>query len=475
MSRALDDVIGRRELLRAFGASAAVAALAPLACGGRGRVGAVEPGAASASELRAALRDAVTVLGDRLDRPRAWVLVRRRVRALADVSRTEVVDEERTIAVLSGHGRDGERLERCFDDVTPARVRAIAAELASAAAGPRREVAAAIPAPVDHGAPVEADPARLAPAEWLTRVRALARRGEAAASSRIVYRAAWLVTDDDRVWVVGEDGDRHQRLVRSRVGTTFVAWHGSRPQHGEAEVAGGFGPAVERLDDEAIARAAALALALFTPAPPAAGAHVVLLDPAVVAALVDAHARGPTRAAPVAPAVAVVDDPTVAGYARLWFDDDGAPATVVPVVGGAAGAAGAAVAAGPRRRGGPAWRLAAAPAHLVVAPGTATAVELEAGIHDGLVLEGVRDLAVDDAGVALVRVGRGRQLQSGVRTGRQWGELEVRGAIATILADATAASREQVELAVGGDGPPRAVTAPWLLTRAHVSPGGGWT
>lgn len=441
-------MIDRRELLRALGASAAVAALAPLGCR-RGGVRTPDNIAAEGDQLRQALREAVTVIGATMDRPRAWVLSRRRVRVLVDVAVAEVVEERMTVGVLSGRAADGRRIERCFDDVTPPQVALVAAALArEVGAGKRRTPASAIPPPKDFGAPVEVDPAKLAHGDWLARARELARRSESAASSRIVYRAAWLATDDDRVWAVGEDGDRLQRLVRSRLGATFVAWQGSMPQFGEVVIAGGFGPAVTRIGDDAIARAAGDALALFTPTPPPVGRQVVLLDPGVVAALVDAHVRATRVELPDRPAVKIVDESVSAGFAHTWFDDDGA-------LGGHA------------RRFAPDWRLKPAPAQLAIAEGLVGAVELEGGINDGLVIEGLHDAHVDEGGTVVMRVARGRQLTNGSRTGRQWGDLEVRGKTSELLSDAIGASKERREVVVS-DAPARAVIAPWLLTRAHV-------
>ncbi|HUQ04096.1 MAG TPA: hypothetical protein VM261_16470 [Kofleriaceae bacterium] len=460
-------MIQRRDLLRGFGASAAVAALAPLvpfgaaACG-RGRVKAPANVEVEGDVLRAALRDAVGVIGAAMTRPRAWVLSRRRVRVLVDVAVAEVVEERMTVAVLSGVGADGRRVERCFDEVTPLQVAAVAAGLARDAGGGggggRAGKAVAIPAPENRSEPVEVDPTKLAHSDWLSRARDIARRTEAAASSRIVYRAAWLATDDDRVWVVAEDGDRHQRLVRSRLGATLVAWQGSMPQFGEVEVAGGFGPAVTRVTDDAIARAAGDALALFTPTPAPVGRHVVLMDPGVVAALVDAHVRA-GRGGGVGGAggdgvsdrqiVKIVDEPATAGYARYWFDDDG-------------------VAGGHARRAAPSWRLREEPAQLAIVEGSSGVAELELGINNGLVIEGLRNAYVDAAGVAVMRVARARQLTGGSRTGRQWGDLEVRGSTVELLSDGIQTSRERSEIVVG-DAPARAVIAPWLLTRAEVA------
>lgn len=456
-------MVGRREFLRAIGAGAAASALAPLGCGHGGAKGPVRV-EQDRGQIRQALRAAVTLLGERMDAPRAWVLQRRRVRVLVDVGTADVVEERATVAVLSARDESGRRIERCFDDVTAATI-AQTAEAIGAARGRRKGDGRAIPPPVDHGAVVEVDPTRLGHADWLERARVIAGRGERAASSRIIYRAAWLTTDDDRVWSVSEDGDRHQRLVRSRLGASFVAWHGATPQLGETELAGGTGPVVARLDDAAIGRATADALALFTPGVPPAGRQVVLLDPGVVAAIVEAYARVGRDAPAAPPFVVITDDPTQAGFARYWFDDDGRPAQVTPLLGGAAGGAAGSLGA---RRSAPSWRIGPAPAQLMVAPGDRTADALERGIDDGLVIEGVRDVRVDDRGHIRVRVARGRQLLAGIRTGRQWGDLEVRGTASELLADAIGVSRERREVAFDGDGAPRSVTAPWMLTRARV-------
>jgi predicted Zn-dependent protease len=443
-------VIDRRELLRSLGATAAVAALAPLGCG-RGKVKAPTNVEVGGDALRQALRDAVTTIGASLDRPRAWVLQRRRMRVLVDVALAQVVEERQIVCVLSARTADGRRVEQCFDDVQPLNIAAAAMALvanAGGGGGRRREPAKTIPTGRDHAEAVEVDPAKLTHEQWLERAREIARRGEEKSTSRIVYRAAWIRTDDDMVWTVGEDGDHRQRLVRSRLGATFVAWQGSTPQFGEAEIAGGFGPAVTHLSDDSIEEAAADALALFTPTTPPSGRQIVLLDPGVVAALVDSHVSAHLEAWPDRPGVKITDDPAVGRFASYWLDDDGVPN-------------------GRARRAAPDWRIVDAPAQLALPEGATTAQQLESGINDGLVIEGLRDAHVDDAGMVVMRVSRGRQLTSGGRTGRQWGDLEVRGKTSELLSDALDTSRERREIAVS-DTPARAVLAPWLLTRAHV-------
>jgi len=462
----LDGVIGRRDLLRSLGAGAALAALAPLTgCGGRAaRTGSTAAG--GRDPLRAALRAAVLQLGTRLDQPTAYLLERRRVRALVDVAQADVADEQVTVVVLAGTD-GGRRVERCFDDVTPARIAAVAAELVTAARGPAR-ASIEVPAATDRRPRLDLDPAELTPRGWLDRVRSIAARGARHATSRIVYRASYLTCEDDRVWVIGAGGDRAQRLVRTRMGTTFVAWHGSEPMAGEAEVAGAHGPTPDLLEDGAIAEAAAAALALFTPTAPPTGERPVLLDPRVVAAVLDRGLATLLAGGGPAPAAAltVIDDPTRPGYGTYAYDDDGAPAAATRLIEG--GAVVGRLGTGNARRSGRLWRLTRAPSNLVVTPGETAAAALEAGVDDGVVIAGVRGVDLDDTGAIVVRAARARELIDGRRTGRAWDDVELRADVRALCAAITGVSAEHAAVAITGDGPPRSVVAPWLLTRATV-------
>ncbi len=459
-------MIDRRELLRSLGAGAALAALAPLTalsgCGPSGsRAGPVT--ATPRAPVRMALREAVERMSERLERPTAYLLVRRRVRALVAAGQAEVADEQMTVVVLAGT-TGGRRVERAFDEIDLARIASVSAELAAGARGPRRP-RVALAAPLDRKAALALDPATLTARDWLDRARSIAARGEQMSSSRLIYRASYLACDDDRVWVVSEAGDRGQRLVRTRLGTSFIAWHGSEPMAGEAQFAGSVGPAPELLADAAIAVAAAEALALFTPTAPPTGPRTVLLAPTVVALVLE-RAIGIVLAGggrPPAAALTIGDDPTARGYGSYGHDDDGAPAAATRLVEG--GAVVGRLGAGNARRCGPTWRLVTAPSNLIVAPGPRPVAELEAGIEDGVIVTAPRGVDVDHAGVLVVRA-RASEVSKGRRTGRAWEDVELRASVHDLLAGVTGVAAERAALAIADDGPPRSVVAPWLVTQA---------
>ncbi|MBK9035790.1 MAG: hypothetical protein IPL61_31825 [Myxococcales bacterium] len=448
----------RRELLRAAGVGAAASVVASLACGRSATRGAAPPRALDLG-LRPALHAAVAILATRLREPVAFAQVRRRVRAVVDLLEREVWDETATLVVLAGRAADGTWRERTLDRTDPQLiVTAARALIATAPAGASAPVATS--AATDHVAAVATDPAALAVSDWRTRIDDLAARADVGSNSRVVYRATYAITDDEHAWVVSAEVDRHQRLVRSRVGALAVAWHGSAPIAGHVEVAGGFGPETERLTNDELARANRDALALTTPGAFAAQAGAaVILAPDVVAALVE---RAWPRTATAG--VTVVDDPAFAtagtpGYASYVFDGLGrlvAPGEV----------------AERRRRGGPHGRLQATPSNLVVAPGTAT--DLIASVDDGFVIDGLAEGGgVGDA--VAVRATRVRRVARGRLTGHAWRDVELRGSAAAILAATTSVGDRAVTVVSADDDPPRAVVTPPLLTRADLVPARGPT
>jgi hypothetical protein len=91
----------RRELLRAVGAGATLAALTPLGCAATARP-VTDAAALDRDRLREALRAAVDALGERLGAPFAFAGIRRRVRALVDLDQRGLFVEERMIAIVGG-------------------------------------------------------------------------------------------------------------------------------------------------------------------------------------------------------------------------------------------------------------------------------------------------------------------------------------------------------------------------------------
>jgi hypothetical protein len=438
-------VWNRRDLLRAAGVSAAAAWLG---CGRGDRLGPASP-AVDPDLLRAALRDAVAIAATRLREPVAYAQLRRRVRAVVDLVERDVGDELTTAIVIAGRDAAGRWRERAVDRGEPALIREAATRLiADAPAGV--SAAVALGAPEDRLATPATDPAALELEAWRDRVESLVRRADAGATSRIIYRAVHVVTDDERTWVVTATRDRSERLVRTRLGATAIAWHGTGPVAGAAEVVGGFGPEPERLTDDALAAVNAEALALTTPGgfAPVAGAEVILA-PAIVAALVGpggARTRG---------LVAITHEPDleqagVPGYASYQLDalgGDGGP-----------------------RRGGRFARLDARPSNLVVAPGANPG--LADDVADGYLLDGVAHVGATGDRIA-IRIARARRLAKGRRTGHAWRDVELRGRLDDLLTGARAVGADPLAIAGDDDGPPQAIVAPSLLTRADLGPARG--
>jgi len=453
-------VLTRRDLLRAAGATTAAALLG---CGARARP-LVTARAGEAEALRGALRDAVEILATRLREPVAYALVRRRVRAVVDLAQRDVTDAT-TIAIVVG-GRDGAGAwrERAIDRAEPARVRA-AAQALVAEAPPGTSTPLAFGAPIDHATALDVEPAGLATGDWLAQAEVVAQRAEATASSRIIYRAAYLTCDDDRSWIVSADADVSQRLVRTRVGATAVAWQGSAPIAGTAEVAGGFGPAHERLGDDALAAMTAEALSLHAASEIATSPSAdVVLAPAVIAAIVDAGWAGLGRGG----LAVVTDDPALAnGFGSYFVDDLGAAAA--PIVLG-----GAPMIAGRARRSQPSWRLATGPSNLVMTLGASDPAALEGQVEDGFVVDGVANLQRDRAGAIALRATRARRIVRGARTGESWRDVELRGdAAAIVTAIRAIGNRAETIAPLDDDRPARAIVVPAVLTRAAIAPARG--
>ncbi len=455
----------RRELLRAAGAGTAVALLGSLGCAAPRR----PPASLGRDELEAVrlgLRDAIAILATRLREPVAYALVRRRVRALVDLAQRDVTDATTIAVVVGGLDGRGAWRERALDRATPARVRQAAQALVDDApmAGP---TAVTIGAPIDDEGSFEIDPEQLATGDWLAQAEVIAKRAEATATSRIVYRAAYVTCDDERSWVVTANADRGQRLVRTRIGATAVAWQGNAPIAGTAEVVGGFGPDHARLDDAALARASADALAVHTASAirPHAAADVVLA-PSVVAGILDvAWDRVPADGL-----AAVTDDPTLpGGFASYFFDDLGAPAAPIALTGPDLRRA-----SGRARRTAPRWTLSRGPSNLVMALGAAGPGALEAELDDGFVIDGIVDLRHDGRGGLAIRATRARRLVKGKRSGESWRDVELRGDAAGILGAIRAiGDRAETFAPLDDERPARAIVAPSVLTRIAIVPSRG--
>jgi hypothetical protein len=444
-------VWSRRDLLRAAGVGAAASLIGDLGC--RAPTPPTPPMRQLDPGLRPALRDALAVLATRLTEPVVFARVRRRIRAAVDLLERDVADDTVALVVLAGRGADGGWREHAIDRVDPALVGAAARALV-AAAPPGGGAAIAAGPPAEHAGPALDDPDGLTLTDWRARIDDLAARAATGGNSRLVYRAVYAVTDDETRWIVTAEGDHRERRVRSRIGAVAVAWHGSAPVAGTVEIAGGFGPATDRLGTAALAEINGEALALTTPgAFTAAPDAVVVLAPPVAAALI--ARSGPRADGPVV----IVDDPgdlaDGAGYGSFTIDDLGRPTAA--------------------RRGGwvrrdRAGRGVASFTNLVVAPGAVADLAATTGAA-AFLIDGVADVGGRSDQLAL-RATRVRRLERGRLTGHAWRDVELRGAVGALLAATTALGAAPVTVAIDDD-VPRAVVTPGLVTRAALVPSRG--
>src|SRR4029077_2318148 len=131
------------------------------------------------------------------------------------------------------------------------------------------------------------DPQHLDDVALLARVDAMTRR-DSEGSSRIVYAAALLDIDDATGWSVAPGRDLEQRLVRVRRAATRVAWNGTRPVVSEVSRAWTGSIDDYNLTGAEIGDATRDALLLLTPGSFDDGEYAIVIEPTVVATIVDA-------------------------------------------------------------------------------------------------------------------------------------------------------------------------------------------
>lgn len=463
----------RRELLAALGVAGASTLL--WACGGAGRTARVKP--LIRDEVRTWLRDAVAKLAAMYPGVHALAVSRRRTTVGIDLVGTGLGRTRRDGLVLVVRDRGGQWREHVTSDLSPQGVKAAVVALAGKDPRPARVSFPA--APPTPNAPVLPDDVALE-----KRARAIAD-GEAGMSSRIVYAATTIDIDDATVWSISPLHDREQRLVHVRKRALRAAWAGTRPIVAEAER--GWVGGVDDFDlGPRVAAATDAALLLTTPGTFDAKETDVILDPTVTANLIDSGARAILTSSAArrpevarrlastniaAPLVTLVDDPTVPNaYGGFAFDDEGQPAAAQTLIedGRVVGVLDAGKGRG--RRPGHTGPVEAAPSHLRIAAGTDAAAALRA---DGFLLEGGQE-AVFDATTdrVVIRAARARVLAKGVDTGRVFADVELVGALSTMLSQVTGVSKEieVVSFRDELDGEPqwRSVEAPYLRTRGVV-------
>ncbi|HTL33778.1 MAG TPA: metallopeptidase TldD-related protein [Kofleriaceae bacterium] len=472
----------RREVLATLGVASAQAIL--VACGAPQRTS--RRGTQLESpEIRTWLRDAVSVLrGAGFENVHVLAVRRNRITAALDVLGGGVARSTSDGVVMSVRDRDGARREH----VTNTLSRDGVAEAARVLAGSKVKAAK-----VDFGMMpplplvTKPDPGSLTDGMFLARVAAMAQsdrdeHGDVVVSSRIVYSAALIDVDDAHVWSVAPGRDLEQRNVRIRKSITRVAWNGTRPV--VAEAARAYAGGIDEFDLPVadIAKAREDALALMTPTTFPDGEHVVLLEPGVAAALIDAAARAmlttsvarrPEVAARLAKApalgaaITLVDDPRARwAYGGYEFDDAGVVAQPISLI--ERGKLSARIGDGRGRRAGHVGTLEPQSSHLRLTAGR----ESQLGLLDkGFVLEGVLDVKIDPASDRLVvSVARARERVNKTDTGRVFADIELVGSLAQVLGSVDELSSEVQSIGFRderNDRPRwRSVETPWLRTKA---------
>ncbi|MDB4964225.1 MAG: peptidase modulator of gyrase [Myxococcales bacterium] len=477
-------------MLGSLGVTSASTLLWALGCGAPAGTRLVAPQQAS-GEVRSWLRDAVARLSAVYPSAHALAVTRKRTTGAMDVLGSGVARARHDGMVLTIRDRDGVWREHATADLSEGGVRAAVQALVGTRTLPSPARIAFPAAP-----PPPRSPDRIGDTELHNRLGAI-HRNDRSSSSRIIYSAALIDVDDVNVWSIAAGHDQEQHVRRVRQLATRAAWSGTRPIVSEVER--GWTGAIEdhHLDEEAVTSASRHALQLMTPGAFADGEHTVVLEPEVTAAIVDAAVRGLlTTSALRRPEVArrsvigasiagqpltLVDDPRSPGaYGGSAFDDEGelaVPITLLDqgrVSGRLADRAGVAAklasVAGRGRRAGHVGAVEPGPTHLQLSPGTATVKDLST---EGWQLEGTTTAVFDPASDRIViGVARARELRNGNDTGRVFGDVELVGDLASLLANisgigaetATVVSRDE------RDGEPRwrSISAPWIRTRGMV-------
>ncbi|MEO8701852.1 MAG: metallopeptidase TldD-related protein [Kofleriaceae bacterium] len=471
--------MNRRELLGGLGLASAQAALWALGCGGvRENVRESSAVENTTAEVKEWLHDAVARIAVVHPTVHALAVTRRRTLAARDVLDANVMRGRRDGLVLTVRERDGSTRELATSDLSEAGIAQLAKTLG--AAPPAKK-----PTPKPGKTPLPSPPASISEEAVSRRVDQIIALDKQV--SRIVYAVVIVDVEESTVWAVSPSHDREQRLVRIREQVLRVAWNGPRPVVGEAQRAW-MGPldTARGLDEAAVRLATRHALELMTPGTFEDRERAVILEPSVVASLVEAGTRMLlTRYAarrpevqsrlvvgvPVAsPLVTLVDDPTARGaYGGFQFDDAGEPAQPITLIDG--GRLASTLDRGRLRRPGHTGRFETAPSHLLLRPGT---IAHTAALPDeGFILEG-GGTAVVDASTSRVVIGaaRAREIKLGKLTGRVYPEVELVGDLAKLLASVSAVSSDTAAFGYRDehDGEPRwrSVEAPWLRTNGLV-------
>jgi hypothetical protein len=481
----------RRDVLAGLGVGAAATLVATLGSGCGGPARSARGGGRRAQDVvdvRGLLHRAVERLRGTFAAVRAHAVVASRVTAALDLRGRGVVRARHAAVVFRLEDATGRVVERALAELSEDAIDALVKDLVPGKPAVRS---------IDFGTPRKDGPvggaARvLEDADWLAVPVKLVTEGEKVSNSRVVYRGAWVDTDDATIWhVAAAEGaravDREQRLVRSRAGLLMVSWSGTSPTIGQVERGAVGGPERVVVSDDDLNRVADGALELTTPGSVPAGPAVVVLRPDVVARIADVAigdlmttaawrrrdlaARAALGTKLAAAAVTVTSDPDPARYGGYHFDDEGVAAVAAPLI--EAGVLRGPVGAGlrPGHTGAVRPRIG----HLAWAPGTVAEDDLIDDLAEAWVIEQAGDAHVDPAAwTVTIEAGRARRVKNGARTGHVYADVELTAELPALLAGVTRIGAA-VETVIARDGDAadarwRSVAAPAVVSRATLAP-----
>lgn len=487
-------------MLRAIGACGGVAAILPFvgACRrGRGPATVVEiKGALDSAELHNLLRTIVGNLSRTFDRVEGWIEHGTRTHIVRDGDGQDTRSLAQRRAVLVGE-LAGAIFVQTTNDLSVDGLSAAVSLLRPHGGKPHRGRRERELARVARS--VLEDPRKLSPDRLGELVHDLTARAENVRDSRIVYRGAGLYLDDRDVIYVGPNVEYINRRIWCQ-GSVVL---GAKTSNGFAfegeHAAGAGGLELTMVTDDAVVRAAANALTMLTPRAAPEGELRLMAEPDVGAAIVgqclaplfegaawlspgaiNMRARVGTRPADETPLT--IDASPLANGSH--FDDEGSAVVPVRLIDAGVVMAPYADLRSARALGisptGNGWRTGASSlarsriVDVALMAATANREALLARVDNGLVLEGAASAQLDrERGIYRVRVRRARGVKKGVLSGFVYGDIELHGSAAALLASIDAVGEQVVvhERIDEGSQLPQRVASPAFVLRGTV---GGW-
>lgn len=295
-------------------------------------------------------------------------------------------------------------------------------------------------------------------------------QSQSVGSSRIIYRNAYSLSDDDELRFLSRTQNQRRRELRQRRGVLFAAWTGDDIVKGAAEHSGAGGLELPSPSANELQWRAQDVLAHVHARSAPSGLQDVILSPECASLVaMEAIAKpafrnglGPEQNA----LLRVKNDPTrKRGYGNYLGDARGDSPKAIDLFGEQTPAS---MEKGNLRRDNE-LRVRARPSNVVVQPTAVSEQELIAAISKGVYLDAPIHCSVDPEGRALALLcGRGREIHDGRFTGRLFSRVLCSAACASFLSETRGLGNVSRALAFEEGGLAMSAQAPAWLSRAHV-------